>query len=62
MEGAVDGERGQVFDEVECLGHVRGVEDKIKGKGPGFGPVFVLGADEFFGAKGEGIVAFGGGV
>lgn len=42
------------------MGHVGGIEDKVKGKGPGLGPVFVLGADEFFGAKGEGVVAFGG--
>lgn len=62
VEGAVDGKGGHVFDQIEFVGHVGGVEDKVKGKSPGFCPVFVLGADEFFGAKGEGVVAFGGGV
>lgn len=62
MEGAIDGEGGHVFNQVECVGHVGGVENKVKRKSPGFGPVFVLSADEFFGSKGEGVVTFGGGV
>lgn len=62
MEGTVDGKCGHVFDQIECVGHVSGIEDKVKGESPGFGPVFVMGADELFGVKGEGVVAFGGGV
>lgn len=42
------------------MGHVGGVEDEVKGKSPGLGPLFVLGADELLGAEGEGVVAFGG--
>lgn len=60
VEGAVDNKCGHVFGQIECVGHVGGVEDKVKGKGPGLGPLFVLGANELFGAEGKGVVAFGG--
>lgn len=40
------------------MGHVGCVEDEIKGEGPCLGPVFIGGADEFFGAEGEGVVLF----
>lgn len=60
MEGAVDNKCGHIFGQIECMGHVGGVEDEVKGKSPGLGPLFVLGADELLGAEGEGVVAFGG--
>lgn len=44
------------------MGHVGCVEDEVECEGPCFGPVGVGGADEFFGAEGEGVGFFGGAV
>lgn len=41
------------FLEIECVGHVSSVQDKVKRECPGLGPVFVLGANEFFGTESE---------
>ena len=56
MEFPVDVERGDVFLDVEGVCHVRGVEDEIKGEGPGFGPVFFRRDDELFGAHFQRVV------
>lgn len=42
--------------------HVGCVEDEVECEGPCFGPVFVAGADELFGAEGEGVLLFRGAV
>lgn len=55
VEGAVDGEGGDVVFQGEGVRHVGGVEDEVEGEGPWFGPVGVGGGDKFFGAEGEGV-------
>lgn len=62
VEGAVDGEGGEVVLQGKGVGHVCCVEDEVEGEGPCFGPVFVGGGDEFFGAEGEGVGFFRGAV
>lgn len=62
VEFAIDVEGGHVFLEVEGVGHVCGIEDEVEFEGPGFGPVFLGGDDEFFGAHLFGIGFFAGGV
>lgn len=58
VEDAVDGEGAHVVGQVELVRHVRRVEDEVECEGPFFGPVFVLRADEFFGAEFEGVFFF----
>ena len=62
VEFAVDVEGGHVFLDVEGMGHVCGIEDEVEFEGPGLGPVFLGGDDEFFGAHLFGIGFFAGGV
>jgi hypothetical protein len=44
------------------VGHVGCVEDEVEFEGPGFGPVFVAGDDEFFGSHFFGVGFFAGAV
>ena len=62
VEFAIDVEGGHVFLEIKGVGHVCGVEDEVEFEGVGFGPVFLGGDDEFFGAHLFGIGFFAGGV
>ena len=62
VEFAIDVEGGHVFLEVEGVGHVGGIEDEVEFEGVGFGPVFLRGDDEFFGAHLFGIGFFTRGV
>ena len=55
MKFTVYGQGAHIFLEVESVGHIGGVEHEVECESPGFSPVFVLGANEFFGAKFEGI-------
>lgn len=48
---AIDGEGGHVILQFELVGHIGSVQDEVEREGPGFGPIFVLGADESFGPE-----------
>ena len=50
MKSAVDGESGHIVFEGKGMRHVSCVEDEVECESPSFGPIFVRGGDEFFGA------------
>lgn len=55
VERAVDIESGNVFDHVEGVGDVSGIEDEVECVLPGFVPVGFGGDDEMLGATFQGV-------